>query len=104
MGRFVLKNLLSSVGLDHNQVVGMKANDLQSHLAENGLDREAILSIKRLRKRERIKRKSGREADILISNVIDLKVIKSNLESEKEFLQREIQFYLTHLHFEKYNM
>ena len=93
MGRFILKDLLNSVSLDHSQVAGMKANDLQNYLIEKGLDVDEILSIKRLRKRERIKRRGIKEGLVLESNVEQLLALKSQLQSEITILQCDIEFY-----------
>lgn len=93
MGRFILRDLLNSIGLDHDQVAGMKANDLQNHLVEKGLAGGEILSIKRLRKRERIKRRGIKEGLALVSNVKELFQLKCQLENEIAQLQLELEFY-----------
>ena len=93
MGRFILRDLLNSVGLNHSQVVGMRANELQNHLIEKGLEVDEILSIKRLRKRERIKRRGIREGLALIANVKELIQLKYQLEDEMTNLQSELEFY-----------
>ena len=92
-GRFILNNLLGSARLTYNQVAVMEARALQNHLLSSGLDKQEILSIKRLRKRERIKKKDETENMCLASRINELNVLKYGLLTEKQQLTHEIHEY-----------
>ena len=90
MGRFVLDTLVDSAGLTYDQVTLMEARALQNHLLSTGLDKQEILSVKRLRKRMRIKRKDERETRYLVASIKELVKLKYDLLVEKRQLIAEM--------------
>ena len=85
-----MAELVNCAGLTYTQVVGMGARELQIHLIEKELTNDEIVSIKRLRKRERIKRKTDAEISSLGSSLEQLSKFKYCLMKERSILAKEV--------------
>ena len=90
IGRFILGKLVNSAGLTYDQVAVMEAKALQNHLLLNGLCKQEILSVKRLRKRVRIKRKNEFELLYLMASIQELNKRRYSLLIERKELQEEV--------------
>ena len=86
MSKLNMAELVNSAGLTYTQVVDMDARELEIHLIEKGLTNDKIVSIKRLRKRERSKRKDDAET----SSYEQLSKCKYCLMKEISLLAREV--------------